>query len=275
MSTMGKRWCFTLNNYTDSCEVKLEELDVTYLVYGYERAPVTGTAHLQGFIIFKKNMRISALKKIHPTAHWEIARGSNQQAADYCKGLTPDKQPNTIVERGDMPADKGEGEKERWAVAKRACIAGNLEEIPDDIFMRYYRTCKEIKKDYMAKPDDAADVTGVWYHGPPGCGKSHSARVDYPDAYMKMQNKWWDGYQGEESVILDDFDCKELGHHIKIWADRYSFLAETKGGAINIRPKKFIITSNYLPGSLWDDAVLVAAVLRRFTFVEMHQRQAQ
>jgi len=275
MATQGKRWCFTLNNYTDELEASLEAQDCTYLVYGYERAPVTGTAHLQGFIIFKKNMRLTAVKKLLATAHWELARGSNQQAADYCKGLTEDKEPNTIVERGEMPAEKGEGEKERWAAAKRACISGNLEEIPDDIFMRYYRTCKEIKKDYMSKPDDVADVTGVWYHGPPGCGKSHTARVDYPNAYMKMQNKWWDGYQGEESVILDDFDCKELGHHIKIWADRYSFLAETKGGAINIRPKKFIITSNYLPGALWDDAVLCSAVLRRFTFVEMQQRQAQ
>lgn len=35
---------------------------------------------------------------------------------------------------------------------------------------------------------------GEWHWGVPGAGKSHFVRSAYPDAYIKEQNKWFDGY---------------------------------------------------------------------------------
>lgn len=262
-TTMSKRWCFTINNWTQDEKDRLLAWASQYLVVG-EEVGESGTSHLQGFVIFASNKRLSAVKKLNDRAHWEIARGTAEQAAEYCK-----KEGN-FVEVGECPKTAGGSQQERFKRAWEAAKAGDFEEVPEDIRLRYYRTLKEIAKDHMAKPADADGVTGVWIYGPPGVGKSRMARQDYPEAYMKMQNKWWDGYQGEDNVLLDDFDCKELGHLLKIWMDRYSFLAETKGGALHIRPKKFIVTSNYSIEQLFGyDDVLCEAIKRRCEIVCM------
>jgi len=273
--SQSMRWCFTVNNYGDADVATIRAWDTRYVVFGYEIAPITGTPHLQGFAVFKKNFRLAGVRKLGVNAHWEVARGSNEQASKYCKGESEGKEVNEFVELGELPPARGESEKERWAGARAAAESGDLSEVPDDIYVRYYRTLKEIGKDHMNKPDDLEEVCGLWLYGPPGTGKSHLARADHPEAYLKMQNKWWDGYQGEQYVILDDFDSKELGHLLKIWVDKYSFLAETKGGAIHIRPKKFIITSNYHPSELWEDKAMLGAVLRRFEVKQLLVRHAR
>lgn len=52
----GKRWCFTINNWTDADEQRLRGLedDCEYLVCGREKGSGRGTAHLQGYVNFKR-----------------------------------------------------------------------------------------------------------------------------------------------------------------------------------------------------------------------------
>lgn len=166
--------------------------------------------------------------------------------------------------------------KTDWESAKQLAKRGKLDDVPPDVYIKYYRTLKDIAKDNMSKPEDLETCCGVWIYGPPGVGKSHYARNEFKDAYFKMQNKWWCGYQNEENVILDDFDSKQLGHHLKIWADKYSFVAETKGYAINIRPKKFVVTSNYKIEDIFnEDAALCEAIKRRFIVIHIPMKMFQ
>lgn len=256
-----RKWCFTVNNYTD------EDLDFietfsprcSYLAYSKEVGE-SKTPHLQGFFVCKSACTMTALKKSLPRAHLEVMKGSVDDSVAYCSKENP------LEEFGTRPKGAGQAEKKRWDLAWAAAREGRMDDIPSDIKYRYYRTTKEICKDHMQTPPDADGTTGLWFYGASGAGKSRTARERYPGSYLKMANKWWDGYQDQETVIIDDVDTKHdcLGHHLKIWADRYAFLAETKGGAICIRPKLIIITSQYRIDEIWFDEETREALKRRF-----------
>lgn len=262
----ARRWCFTLNNYCADDIAAIKAWDVKYAIVG-EEVGEEGTPHLQGYVVLDK-VRLTHMKKLNAKAHWEVAKGNTDQNVEYCS-----KQ-GKVFEVGQRPLEKGAAEKVRWQEAWAALKAGDMDSVPEDIKIRYYRTCKDIVKDHMKKPPDADGVTGEWIYGPPGVGKSRRARELYPDAYFKNQNKWWDSYQGEKYVIIDDFDSKELAHHLKIWADRYSFIAETKGGAIHIRPEKIVVTSNFSIEECFSALPIttVQAIRRRFKVTHMLER---
>lgn len=269
MSQQSRRWCFTLNNYTQTEYQNLLALDedkIKYLVVGKEIGQ-SGTPHLQGYVVFVTNHRLNSVKRlISKRAHLAVAKGSSDENRIYCT------KEEDFFEKGECPiSDGGKREQLDWDEIKKKAKLGQLDAIESNVFVKYYSSLRAISKDYMAKPTDNDDTCGIWIHGQSGIGKSRMARFTYPDAYFKPANKWWDGYQDEKFVILDDLDTNHavLGHHLKIWADRYSFIAEIKGGARNIRPQKFVVTSQYSIEEIWTDKETRDALNRRFNTIHL------
>lgn len=122
-------------------------------------------------------------------------------------------------------------------------------------------------KDSMKKPDPMSTVTGLWIYGPTGTGKTHSVVTQHPDRYIKPLNKWWDGYQGEDVVHIDEISpehSKWIAPFLKKWADKWPFDAEVKGGAKQIRPKLIVVTSNYSMQDMGFHENDIPALARRF-----------
>jgi len=262
----GKRsrgWCFTLNNYIQEDCQKVLNLEADYVVCGKEKGEAKATPHLQGYMYWKNAKAFSTVKKILPKAHWETAKGTAESNRIYCS-----KEEDLLLEKGTIPMDqreKGAKGSEFWNEVKEKAVNGQLEELPSKVYLQMYRTLVAVQKDHMKKCAPLAETTGEWWYGPSGSGKSKTARETYPDAYIKGVNKWWDGYRGEEVVIIEDLDKYNvsMGGDLKRWCDHYSFPAEIKGGGMNIRPKKIIITSQYDIGEIWEDKATVDALERR------------
>lgn len=268
MSIKKRDFVFTWNNYPPDYATTLDAIISSYLVAGEEVAPVTQTPHLQGYVRFGSPLRVSAARAKLPGCHVEIARGSPQQCDTYCR-----KSAGTIYCRGTLPISqqaKGDLEKKRWDEAWENAKKGNLEEIPADIRIRQYSSLRRIERDYMPPVARLNGPCGIWIVGKAGAGKTRSVLDQFPEAYPKPRTKWWDGYQGEDVVYLDDIDKFNvaLGGELKLWADAYPFIAENKGGSKKIRPKRFIVTSQYRIEEIWEDQATREALLRRFVVVE-------
>lgn len=259
-----RNFCFTLNNWQNKEWAYLETIKCKYIVYGREIGEKEQTPHLQGFITFTSAKTLSAAFKALKHCHVEIA-ATIHEAIKYCK------KGGDFTERGKAPMsqqEKGATEVERYQQAWEAAKAGDIEAIPADIRFKCYNTIRSIAKDYATPPDDLDDVCGVWFYGDPGTGKSYTARNEFGKFYLKETNKWWDSYQGEETVIIDEVELdhgKFIGHYLKKWADRYAFDAEIKGAKLIIRPKRIIVTSNYSIDEIFgSDHMLCEAIKRRF-----------
>lgn len=263
MTEKSRAWCFTLNNYS-ALDVQLLELFACrYLVFGHEVGE-SGTPHLQGYIVFENQKHLGGVKKLIPKAHWERAKGDSDANYAYCT------KEGKFFEKGTKPASQStkglkgaEAIAQRWALAK----AGKFTELPPEHIKIYQYI---FTRSLVVTPRDELD--NEWVHGPSGCGKSRYVRDTYPIFYSKPLSKWWDGYAGEETVVIDDIDPSHgewIGYFLKIWADHYPFNAEVKGAMMQIRPKKIIVTSQYWLPEVFRDRETQDALLRRFKIINM------
>ncbi len=263
--TKARYWCFTINNPTDEDDPAGWEKP-SAIRWQKEKGD-DGTVHYQGYCEFKQQQALTAMKKINGRAHWETRKGSQIEAVAYVE--KEDTRIEGPWEKGELSG--GQGARTDLYEVGKAIIAGvKIKEISEDapqLYIQFGRGMEKLAALHAPKYKHH-ETRGEWWYGEPGTGKSMAARTEYPDAFSKMQNKWWDGYQFEDHVILDDLDMlggQTLGHHLKIWGDSYFATGEIKGGTLNLNHKKLIITSNYTPEEMWpDDPVLVKAIKRRY-----------
>lgn len=265
---MARHWCYTINNYTNAELEQLWRPDIyDYMVNGLE-VGTEKTPHVQGYCTVKKKKTLSQMSKLIPRAHLEITRGTPIQASDYCK------KDGVYREFGSLPLAKTEAatkkRKADYELAVSLAKQQKLYEVDPALLLRHGSNLRMICKDHPIKVAPLNYLPGIWLYGKSGIGKSRTARWLYPDAYDKPINKWWDGYQNEDYVILDDVDTGAtcLGHHFKRWADHYDFPAEQKGTTIQIRPKIICVTSQYQPSEIWQGAML-DAIERRFQQIDI------
>lgn len=277
----ARGWCFTANlkekpDSLDNIKSNLLKLYNTlgcgYTIGGLERAPTTGTYHVQGYVFHKNKISGSRLITVVQTIfgqkpHIEPARGTPQENQTYCS------KDGSYFEFGELPK---QGSRSDLASLAEAIIAGeSLTDIaadnPSD-YIRYHGGIKALHLLTHSKPRNmAVDPIVHWWFGPTGVGKSRKAFEMFGDsAYVKMNDKWWDGYIGQSQVIFDDYRPSLCPFHelLRI-LDRYPYRVQPKGGSIELSATVFVVTTCSRPEALWHSRTdeQLNQLLRRITHI--------
>jgi len=292
----GREWCFTwpilqvgktvLKNMPLEicCSYATERLEeiftehCDYLIFGKETG-TSGYEHYQGFLVLKKKQRFSYLKKMFPKeVHIEqmAAFSSVEKNIEYCSkegdvttfGIPPLSAKDAAASGGKHGKLGGEAEKLRWKTANELAMQGDYDEIDPQIKICHFGNILKIHSYATRDQKILEHPCGHWLYGVPGSGKSWSARHDFnPESlYLKAANKWFDGYNDQDYVLIEDLDPSHawMANHLKCWMDVYPFSAEIKGGVMQIRPKGIIVTSNYSMETIFGNSqVDVLAIKRR------------
>jgi len=283
---VSRRWCWTLHGYDDASCAALWDPELRerlrYLVFQEERCPTTGRPHLQGFCILRQPVRTGGLStELYITGpHAEAARGTDGECAAYCKKqetrLYPEQ--DFYEPLGELREHGGQGHRSDLDGLRERLRAGaTYQEVADEHFgswlryergIRSYRNLRSVKRTWVTR------VVVFW--GGTGSGKTRRAWQEAgPEAYAlpvgEGPQQWFDGYDGEENVIIDDFyGNMRISLFLRL-TDRYPLQVQVKGGFVNWAPRTIFITSNLSPDNWWPKAPeeIRAAVQRRLT--EVHR----
>lgn len=235
-------------------------------IKGQEEVGEGGYEHWQLMVVTKRKTSVVGCKNMFcREAHVEPSRSS---AAEEYVWKEESRVAGSQFELGVKPFKRNS--KEDWALIKKQAQEGKLEEIPADIYLRFYSTLKKISVEYQ-KPIMRGPQEVIVIYGPTGVGKSRMAFEEVgEDYYIKSPlTKWFDGYHGQSTIIVDEFrGIVDISHVLK-WLDRYPCAVEVKGSQVFLNTKKWVITSNLSPNDWYPtlDMETKYALRRRFTRV--------
>jgi len=233
---------FTYHDYesdgADAIFKQYIQLSARYGILGYEVCPETKRHHIQGYIAWdnprslKKFQQDIGLKKFH----YEMSRGTALQNKTYCS------KDGNFWEHGEIPQ---QGERTDWQSAINHLDSGGevttvVSEQPHLLpSIRALQTYKN-----LIQKSTHRDVKVIFLIGSSGTGKTRWAWDNYPELYTKPEGNWWDGYTGQNTILLDDYYGDiPYSQFLKV-LDRYPLNLQIKGGFIPANYTTVIITSN-------------------------------
>lgn len=249
---------------------------VTYVCYGFEVGD-SGTPHLQGYMELDRTYRISKCKKLIPRAHFEPRKGTQDQAILYCEKDGDFHEYGVRRASNQTPVTRANLIQDRLVkVAQMIKDNKSYDEVfaEDPYIAVHYMKWVE-KMMFLQRPEVTREVTVFLLHGEPGTGKTRLCYDEYPDLYSVPCNTansavWFNGYQGQSTVLLDDFSGEMPLVQLLRLLDRYSVQVPYKGGYLWFAPGIIIITSNVHPKkwyNYWERDSSFQALKRRFSVV--------
>lgn len=241
-----------------------------YWIFGIELAPTTGRRHLQGYFETPDTVRFSAALALLPLGcHLEVAKGSAEQNMVYCK-------------KGDHWKDwgaprPGRGHRSDMEDIRADLDAGaDMRAISQAYFGQYVRYHRGFEKYLnLHKKSGRTSLVLRWFFGPTGSGKTTTLQgmVDGRDAFWletSPTGTWWNGYDGEDIVVMDELRAGWFPHNILLRILQTApYSAPCHGAKVMLNCSQIFITSNLPPSHLYlnDPSGALARRVRDFGYV--------
>lgn len=267
-NSLTDRWCITIFDNVPHPIVPNDE-EVGYLVYQREECPTSGRLHWQCYIEFTKRKRLSTVKRwLEETQqlskfHLEPARGQPSQNRDYCTKI--DTAIDEPFEYGTIQPDREQGKRTDLHKIVEDCQNKTLVEIITETppALRYINHITKYQA--FLKKSQVRELKVIYIHGETGTGKSSYVfeKIKSKNFFRPLispPNIWFDGYQGETILWLDDFDARDFKREFVLHLlDIYPLTLSVKGSTAQAHYTTVYITSNVEPDEL------DKAICRRFT----------
>lgn len=238
-----RNWFITINNYTVDDVMLLQSIpsrnDFRYFVWCYEIGKKEETPHIHCYVEFTSSVRFNALKVIVPRGNLQGRHGTRVSVRDYCM------KDGNYVEYGEWHENGARTDLEEVHVALDE--GRSLRYISEEHFGPFVRYHKSFTT-YQAlhAPRELRFLEVQVLIGPPGSGKTRQAYEENPDSYWLTQSAngvWFDGYDGQQCLIIDDYDGWIPYTYLLRILDIYPLRCEVKGGFTCARWKKVVLTS--------------------------------
>lgn len=272
----SERWCFTLNNYTDKEYEDIKKfmtLNCEYGIVGKEVAPTTGTEHLQGYVRFEKRLEFNSVKKFFDNrVHIEKANADDIKNQTYCsKG-------NDFFETG-TPRASNQGKRNDLKILHSAIQEGtsvkDIRQQNPELYHMYGRTLEKLESDRLRNFIRTEMPNCVWYYGKTGTGKSHRALSNMTNTshyIVPNDNGWWDCYEGQETIVFNDFRGGLPFSDLLQLCDKYNYYVKRRNrDPYPVSSKNIIITTALPPEKVYknlDKEDSMSQLYRRFKVYE-------
>ncbi len=238
---MSKNYCFTDFKLRDWAEV-YQGGHLNYACRGEESCPETKRLHLQGWVQFKVRTRFKlALEQLGGHIALFKCRGTEEQNNKYCS------KDNQFMSWGEFTTQGQRADLSE--IAERLKDPDiPLESIANDHpgdWMRYYRGMKDFRQMAVkANTTKFRHVETYVFFGETGTGKTRAAKQLGEFLIHGDSMDWWDGYEHEKTIIIDEYACKTPITKLLGLLDGYQCRLPIKGGFTYANWTRVIITTN-------------------------------